>query len=253
MLTKRIIPCLDVHAGRVVKGVNFVNLKDVGDPVELGQRYAEQGADELCFLDITATHEARATLKDMVRAVALGLNIPFTVGGGIRTLEDAAIILDAGADKIAVNSAAVRRPDLLNEISQHFGSQFLVLAVDAKQVEGHWQVFLSGGRESTERELFGWCQEAVGRGVGEILFTSMDHDGTKDGYALAATGKLAQTLPVPVIASGGAGSKAHFAEVFETAHADAALAASLFHFGELTVPNLKTYLADRGIPVRLQP
>lgn len=251
MLTKRIIPCLDVKDGRVVKGVNFVQLREVGDPVELGQRYAEQGADELCYLDISATQEERSPLREMVRKVALGLNIPFTVGGGIRSLADAGALLEAGADKISVNSAAVKRPELLDEIAKHFGSQFLVLAIDARQHQDRWLVQVAGGREATALDLFSWAQEAVERGIGEVLFTSMDHDGTKTGYAMHATQRLATQLPVPVIASGGAGKAAHFAEVFQDAHADAALAASLFHYGELTVPELKKYLATQGIPVRL--
>lgn len=251
MVTKRIIPCLDVHGGRVVKGIQFLDLRDVGDPVELGQHYAEEGADELCFLDISATHEGRETLTGMVRRVAYSLTIPFTVGGGIRSLADAGKLLDAGADKISVNSAALRRPELITEISRYFGSQFLVLAIDAKQRGGRWCVHLSGGREETSRELEEWALEGVDRGAGEILFTSMDHDGVKSGYALEPIRDLCSRLTVPVIASGGAGSAQDFVEVFEKAQADAALAASLFHFGELRIGPLKEMLAAQGIPVRL--
>lgn len=249
MLTKRIIPCLDVQDGRVVKGINFQNLREAGNPVELAQQYAAHGADELVFLDISATHEGRKTLRDVVTSVARVLNIPFTVGGGISTLEDAAALLDAGADKVSINSAAVRRPALINELAMHFGSQFVVLAIDAKKLQDSWMVHLSGGRVATELELLAWAEEGVARGAGEILFTSMDNDGVKQGYALEPTAMLA-SLSVPIIASGGAGALEHFKDVFDIAKADAALAASLFHFGQLTVPALKQYLHIQGIPVR---
>ena len=251
MLAKRIIPCLDIKDGRTVKGVNFVNLRDAGDPVELGARYSQEGADELVFLDITATHEKRKTLAALARDIAEHLSIPFTIGGGIKSVDDVGVLLDAGADKVSINSAAVRRPELIGELADAFGSQFVVLAVDAKYVDGEWLVHLNGGRIATEIELFSWVKEAEDRGAGEILFTSMDHDGTKAGFALEATAKMSDLLDIPVIASGGAGTKAHFAEVFTSGRADAGLAASIFHFGEIPIPELKSYLAGQDIPVRL--
>ncbi|RME98232.1 MAG: imidazole glycerol phosphate synthase subunit HisF [Bacteroidetes bacterium] len=250
MLAKRIIPCLDIKDGRTVKGVNFVGLRDAGDPIELGARYSREGADELVFLDITATHEQRKTLAALARDIAQHLSIPFTIGGGIRSVEDVGILLDAGADKVSINSAAVRRPDLIDELAKAFGSQFVVLAVDAKQIDGEWFVHLNGGRIPTKYKLFDWAGEAEDRGAGEILFTSMNHDGTKAGFACEATAQLSQQLGIPIIASGGAGTEAHFAEVFTTGRADAGLAASIFHFGEIPIPKLKAYLRAEGIPVR---
>jgi cyclase len=250
MLAKRIIPCLDIKDGRTVKGVNFVGLRDAGDPIELGARYSREGADELVFLDITATHEKRKTLAALARDIAAHLSIPFTIGGGIRSVADVGALLDAGADKVSINSAAVRRPELIDELAKAFGSQFVVLAVDAKKVDGEWYIHLNGGRIPTEHRLFEWAKEAEARGAGEILFTSMNHDGTKAGFACAATAQLSEQLSIPLIASGGAGTKAHFAEVFTTGKADAGLAASIFHFGEIPVPELKAYLRQEGIPVR---
>lgn len=251
MLAKRIIPCLDIKDGRTVKGVNFVQLRDAGDPVELGARYSEEGADELVFLDITATHEKRKTLAALARKIARHLKIPFTIGGGIGSVDDVGILLDAGADKVSINSAAVRRPELISELARDFGSQFVVLAVDAKQVGDEWYVHLNGGRIATERKLFDWVKEAENRGAGEILFTSMDHDGTKAGFANEATARIAELVKIPVIASGGAGSMEHFAEVFTSGQADAGLAASIFHFGEIPIPQLKSYLQGKSIPVRI--
>jgi len=250
MLAKRIIPCLDIKDGRTVKGINFVNLRDAGDPVELGARYSQEGADELVFLDITATHEKRKTLAALARDIAQHLSIPFTIGGGIRSVDDVGVLLDAGADKVSINSAAVRRPALISELAASFGSQFVVLAVDAKLVDGEWWVHLNGGRIATEVRLFDWVKEAESRGAGEVLFTSMDHDGTKAGFALEATAKMSELLSIPIIASGGAGNMEHFAEVFTSGQADAGLAASIFHFGEVPIPQLKEYLAKRAIPVR---
>ncbi len=251
MLTYRIIPCLDVKDGRTVKGVNFVDLKDAGDPVELGAQYAAQGADELVYLDITATHEKRKTLVALVEKVAAKLNIPFTVGGGIASVEDVAALLQAGADKISVNSSAVRRPGLIDELARHFGSQCVVLAVDARRdAGGRWIVYTHGGRKATDKELFSWVREAVDRGAGEVLFTSMDHDGTRRGYALEALRTLADSVSVPVIASGGAGKPEHFYDAWATGKASAALAAGLFHYGHLTIPGIKDYLVQRGVPVR---
>jgi len=250
-LTKRIIPCLDVKNGRTVKGVNFVKLRDAGDPVELGMRYAEAGADELVFLDITATIEARDTLVDLVRRVARNINIPFTVGGGITNEEDVSRLLESGADKVTINSAAVRDPGLINRLAGRFGSQCVVVAIDAKQVDDAHFVFTRGGRTKTDRQLLPWAKEVVERGAGEILLTSMDHDGTKDGFAIKITSLLAQTLPIPVIASGGAGSMQDFLDVFKQGHADAALAASVFHFGEIPIQGLKAFLNENNIPVRL--
>lgn len=250
MLAKRIIPCLDVKDGRTVKGTNFLNLREAGDPVELAREYSRQGADELVFLDITASHEQRTTLTEMVTRVAETVNIPFTVGGGIRELADVDRLLSAGADKVSINSAALRRPELVNEIAGHFGSQVCVVAIDARQEEGDWWCYLNGGRLRTERRLFEWAEEVASRGAGEILFTSMDHDGVKEGFANEALCRLAETLPIPVIASGGAGNMEHFADAFLLGNADAALAASVFHFGEISIPALKTYLQQRHIPVR---
>ncbi len=250
MLAKRIIPCLDIKDGRTVKGVNFVNLRDAGDPVELGAKYSLAGADELVFLDITATHERRKTLADLARDIARHLNIPFTIGGGIKSLADVDVLLDAGADKVSINSAAVRRPELIDELAYAFGNQFVVVAVDAKFVNNDWYVHLNGGRIQTAHKLFDWVGEAQERGAGEILFTSMDHDGTKQGFANGALARMSAQLSIPIIASGGAGNKEHFAEVFTTGKADAGLAASIFHFGEVEIADLKTYLAGQGIPVR---
>jgi len=250
MFTKRIIPCLDIKDGRTVKGVNFVNLRDAGDPVELGARYSEEGADELVFLDITATHERRRTLAELARDIARHLNIPFTIGGGVRSVQDAEDLLEAGADKVAINSAAVRRPELIDEMAQAFGSQFVVLAVDAKELPEGWYIHLNGGRIPTEVELLSWVKEGQERGAGEILFTSMNHDGVKQGFACEITSQVSQTLSIPVIASGGAGAKTHFVDVFKKGKADAALAASIFHFGEIPIPDLKHYLQEKGIAVR---
>ena len=250
MLTKRIIPCLDVKDGRTVKGVNFVSLRDAGDPVELAQRYAQEGADELVFLDISASEEKRKTLAQLVRHVAQAIDIPFTVGGGISSVEDVGVLLDNGADKVSINSAAVRRPELISELAQRFGTQCIVVAIDAKQIEDEWVVHLVGGKVPTERRLFEWATEAVERGAGELLFTSMDHDGTKQGFANAALKKLSETVSVPVIASGGAGEMTHFVDTFVQGNADAALAASVFHFKEIGIPELKTYLNQHQIPVR---
>jgi cyclase len=250
MLTKRIIPCLDVKDGRTVKGVNFVSLRDAGDPVELAQRYAQEGADELVFLDISASEEKRKTLAQLVRHVAQAIDIPFTVGGGISSVEDVGVLLDNGADKVSINSAAVRRPELISELAQRFGTQCIVVAIDAKQIEDKWVVHLVGGKVPTERRLFEWATEAVARGAGELLFTSMDHDGTKQGFANAALKKLSETISVPVIASGGAGEMTHFLDTFVQGNADAALAASVFHFKEIGIPELKTYLNQHQIAVR---
>jgi cyclase len=251
MLAKRIIPCLDVKDGQVVKGINFVNIREVGDPVELGAMYAEQGADELVFLDITASHEGRKTFVELVKRIALHLNIPFTVGGGIGELRDIESLLAAGADKVSINSAALRNPDLIDAMALNFGSQFVVVAIDALEQNGKWTAYVNGGRVPVDRELFEWAHEAEQRGAGEILFTSMNHDGTRDGFACEALARLSDSLSIPVIASGGAGNMQHFAEVFINGKADAGLAASIFHFREITVPQLKTYLAERNIPVRI--
>jgi len=250
VLARRIIPCLDVHAGRVVKGVNFVNLRDAGDPVEAARAYDAAGADELVFLDITATFEARAIMLDIVKRVAESVFIPFTVGGGVRSLDDARALLLAGADKVSVNSAAVRRPELISELARHFGSQAVVLAIDAKQKGDTWEVYVKGGREPTGLDAVEWAREGERLGAGEILLTSMDKDGTKEGYDLALTRAVAEAVGIPVIASGGAGRIEHFLEAFTEARADAALAASVFHFGEIPIPELKRYLADQGVPVR---
>jgi cyclase len=251
MLAKRIVPCLDIKDGQTVKGVNFLNIRDVGDPVELGALYAEQGADELVFLDITASHEKRKTLSALVKRIAENINIPFTVGGGVSELKDAEVLLAAGADKLSINSAVVRQPGLIDQIALHFGSQFCVVAIDAQYKEGKWTVFVNGGRIPTEKELYSWAKEAEDRGAGEILFTSMNHDGTKNGFACEALGELSASLSIPVIASGGAGNMEHFAEVFTRGKADAGLAASIFHFKEIAIPDLKKYLKEKDIEVRL--
>ena len=251
MLTKRIIPCLDIKNGRTVKGVNFVDLRDAGDPVELAAKYAETGADELVFLDISATEERRKTLANLVLRVAEKVNIPFTVGGGISSVEDVDILLKNGADKVSVNSSAVKNPDLINELSQKFGAQCITVAIDAKQVNGQWIVHLVGGKVPTELDLFEWAKEVEQRGAGEILFTSMNNDGTKDGFANIALKKLSEDLNIPIIASGGAGCIQHFVDTFKEGKADAALAASVFHFKEIEIPDLKKELANQGIPVRI--
>ena len=250
MLAKRIIPCLDIKDGKTVKGINFVNFRDAGDPVELGAQYSEQGADELVFLDITASHEGRKTFTDLVKRVAANINIPFTVGGGIYELQDVDRLLNAGADKVSINSAAIRNPILIEEISNNFGSQVCVVAVDANFENDTWVCYLNGGRIPTDKELFSWAKEAESRGAGEILFTSMTHDGVKEGYPNEALARLAETLKIPVIASGGAGKKEHFRDTFIEGKADAALAASVFHFGEIKIPELKQYLKQEGIIVR---
>ena len=250
MLAKRIIPCLDIKDGRTVKGVNFVNLRDAGDPVELGARYAREGADELVFLDITATHERRKTLVELVRKIAKEVNIPFTVGGGIRSIEDVSALLAAGADKVSINSAAVRNPPLINELAREFGSQCIVVAIDAKFEDDDWWVYLNGGRLRTNVKARKWASELEERGAGEILLTSMDHDGSKKGFAVELTRAISESAEIPVIASGGAGKKEHFTEIFQAGMADAALAASIFHFGEIPVPDLKSYLREQGIVIR---
>lgn len=249
-LTKRVIACLDVKDGRTVKGTNFVGLVDAGDPVELARRYAAEGADELVLLDITATHEGRGTFIDVVEQVGAVLDIPFAVGGGVTSVESARALLLAGADKVCVNSAAVKRPELIAELAATFGSQCVVLAIDGRQVDGRWLVHVNGGRVATTLEVLPWARTGVAQGAGEILLTSMDHDGTGQGFALAITGELARTLPVPVIASGGAGTMAHFAELFERTDASAALAAGIFHRGEVAIPMLKDFLHQRSLPVR---
>lgn len=250
-LAKRIIPCLDVKDGQTVKGVNFVNLRMAGDPVELGKSYSSQGADELVFLDITASYEGRKTFTTMVSRVAKELNIPFTVGGGIENIGDVERLLYAGADKVSINSAALRHPDIINDIATRFGSQVCVCAIDARKDEQGWFCYLNGGRVRTDRQLFEWAHEAQERGAGEILFTSMNNDGVKTGYANDALALLTSDLRIPVIASGGAGSKEHFRDAFKIGHADAALAASVFHFGEISIPELKDYLRKEGINVRI--
>ncbi len=251
MLAKRIIPCLDVKDGQTVKGTNFLNLRHAGDPVELGRAYSEQGADELVFLDITASHEGRKTFAQIVQRVAAEISIPFTVGGGISELSDVERLLAAGADKVSVNSAALRRPGLIDEIVRHFGSQVCVVAIDARLDEAGWTCYLNGGRVPTQRGLFEWAREANDRGAGEILFTSMNHDGVKTGFACEALARLATSLTIPVIASGGAGQMSHFRDAFTLGQADAALAASVFHFGEIGIKDLKTYLRNDDINIRL--
>ena len=251
MLTKRIIPCLDIKNGRTVKGVNFVDLRDAGDPVELAQRYAREGADELVFLDISATEEERKTLADLVKRVAEKVNIPFTVGGGISSVDDVSKLLYNGADKISINSSAVKNPDLINQLVAKFGSQCIVVAIDAKKVNGTWKVHLVGGKVPTDIDLFEWAKEVELRGAGEILFTSMDHDGTKNGFANEALASLSDILNIPIIASGGAGEMIHFADTFTKGKADAALAASVFHFKEIEISDLKKYLVEQNIPMRI--
>ena len=251
MLTKRIIPCLDIKNGRTVKGVNFVDLRDAGDPVELAKQYADYGADELVFLDISATLEGRATTLDMVLHVAEQVNIPFTVGGGISSVEDVDALLQCGADKVSINSSAVKRPELVNELADKFGSQCVVVAIDAKKIGDHWKVHLAGGSIPTEIDLFEWAKEVEARGAGEILFTSMNHDGTKNGFANEALAKLSSELNIPIIASGGAGNIQHFIDAFKEGKSDAALAASVFHFGEIPIPVLKKALKENNIEVRL--
>ena len=250
MLTKRIVPCLDIKDGRTVKGVNFLGLRDAGDPVELAELYSKQGADELVFLDITATEQKRRTLADLVYRVGERIDIPFTVGGGISSVEDVDLLLQKGADKISVNSSAFRRPELIDELAAKFGSQCVVVAIDARQTDEGWKVHLVGGKQATERDLFDWAKEVNERGAGEILFTSMDHDGTKSGFAIDALRKLNELLTIPVIASGGAGTVDHFVEVFQQGQADAALAASIFHYKEITLEEVKTKLREEGVPVR---
>jgi cyclase len=251
MLTRRIIPCLDIKNGRTVKGVNFTDLRDAGDPVELAEAYSREGADELVFLDISATEERRKTLAELVSNVAKKVTIPFTVGGGISSVKDVAPLLEAGADKVSINSSAVQKPELIDELAQAFGSQCIVLAIDARKVGNQWVVHTMGGKQPTDRKLFSWAKEGQQRGAGEILFTSMDHDGTKSGYAVDALNKLNQMLSIPVIASGGAGYMQHFAEAFLIGNADAALAASVFHFGEIRINELKTFLDKSHIAVRI--
>ena len=251
MLAKRIVPCLDVKDGETVKGINFVNFRQAGDPVELGAEYSRQGADELVYLDITASHEGRKTFTDMVKRVAAKVSIPFTVGGGINELKDVDKMLNAGADKVSINSAAIRNPKLIDEISRNFGAQVCVVAIDAKlEANGEWVCYLNGGRIPTAYTLFKWAKEAQERGAGEILFTSMSHDGMKTGYANEALAQLAESLSIPIIASGGAGEMSHFRDAFTLGKADAALAASVFHFGEMTIPDLKKYLKNEGIVIR---
>lgn len=251
MITKRIIPCLDIKDGRTVKGINFENIKDAGDPVELAIEYAKQGADELVFLDITATNEKRKTLSELVTRIAKHINIPFTVGGGISSVEDVSILLNSGADKISVNTSAVKNPQLIKELANQFGSQCVVLAIDTKFEDNNWYVYLNGGRVKTDIKTIDWAKEAVALGAGEILLTSMNNDGTKDGFAIDITKQISEAVNVPVIASGGAGNMQHFKEIFENGKADAALAASVFHYKEIAIPQLKTYLKENNIEIRL--
>lgn len=251
MLTKRIIPCLDIKDGRTVKGTNFVELREAGDPVELAMRYCEEGADELVFLDITATTEKRKTLSKLVKEIATHINIPFTVGGGINTVEDVSILLENGADKISINTSAVLNPNLINALAGRFGSQCIVVAIDVKKIDNTWRVVTHGGRNATLHLASDWAKEITDRGAGEILLTSMENDGTKNGFAIDITKEISDTVPIPVIASGGAGQVEHFKEVFEAGFADAALAASIFHFREIPIPQLKKYLSENLIPVRL--
>jgi imidazole glycerol-phosphate synthase subunit HisF len=251
VLTKRIIPCLDIKDGRTVKGINFVNLCDAGNPIELAATYAKQGADELVFLDISATHEARKTFASLVKEIAQHINIPFTVGGGISSVADVAPLLEAGADKISINSAAVQNPQLITDLSKAFGAQCIVMAIDARKVHNNWIVHTHGGKYPTPKKLFSWAKEAQERGAGEILFTSMNHDGTKNGFAVDALAKLNNLLSIPIVASGGAGNMGHFVDAFVLGKASAALAASVFHFGAIKIQELKKYLADRNISVRL--
>ncbi|MEQ8927867.1 MAG: imidazole glycerol phosphate synthase subunit HisF [Fulvivirga sp.] len=250
MLKKRIIPCLDIKNGRTVKGVNFVNIRDAGDPVELAKSYAEVGADELVFLDITATNEGRKTFVELVKQIAQNIDIPFTVGGGISTVEDVAPLLQNGADKVTVNSSAVKRPDLIKELVAAYGTQCITVAIDAKNIDGQWFVHTHGGSKPTDKLLFYWACEVEQRGAGEILFTSMDHDGTKNGFAISTLKQLSNKVKIPIIASGGAGTMHHFKEVFKETTIDAALAASIFHFGEIAIPDLKSYLKKENIAIR---
>jgi cyclase len=251
MLTKRIIPCLDIKDGRTVKGVNFVSLRDAGDPVELATKYAATGADELVFLDISATEQGRKTMADLVLQVAAAVDIPFTVGGGISSIADVEKLLKNGADKVSINSSAVRRPTLIKELSEAFGAQCVVVAIDAKKISDQWLVHLVGGKQATDLDLFDWAKQAEQLGAGEILFTSMDHDGTKSGFANEALAKMSESVNIPIIASGGAGNMEDFYNSFTYGKADAALAASIFHYGEIGIPALKTFLKDKNIPVRL--
>jgi len=251
MLAKRIIPCLDIRNGQTVKGINFIDIREVGDPVELGAKYARDGADELVYLDITASHEERKLFTDLVKRIAMHLNIPFTIGGGINELADADRLLSAGADKISINSSAVLNPNFITDLATGFGSQFVVCAVDAKlESDGKWWVYINGGRKKMDKELYSWVKEAQERGAGEILFTSMNHDGTKGGFANEALKNISEILSIPVIASGGAGQKEHFVDVFTKGNADAALAASIFHFNEIPIPELKNYLRENKINIR---
>lgn len=250
MLKKRIIPCLDIKDGRTVKGINFIDIRDAGAPVELAKAYVEQGADELVFLDITATVEGRKTFAELVGHIAEEINIPFTVGGGISSVADVELLLSAGADKVSINSSAVKRPELISELAKQFGNQCVVVAIDAGKVDGKWRVFTHGGRTATEIDVFEWAKEAEQRGAGELLVTSMQHDGTKTGFAIELLKELNDITTIPIIASGGAGNAQHFAEVFERTGVDAALAASIFHFGEVPIPQLKNELRTKGIPVR---
>ncbi len=250
MHTKRIIPCLDIKNGRTVKGINFVGLRDAGDPVDLAEIYAKNGADELVFLDISATEERRKTLAQLVLKIAERINIPFTVGGGISSIEDVALLLNSGADKVSINSAAVKNPQLITQIAQRFGNQCVVVAIDAKEVNGQWKVHLVGGKVPTEIDLFDWAKQVEELGAGEILFTSMNNDGTKNGFANRALAQLSELVNIPVIASGGAGNLRHFADTFTLGKSDAALAASVFHFKEIEIPDLKAYLKEQNIPVR---
>ncbi len=250
MLKKRIIPCLDIKNGRTVKGVNFVDIRDAGDPIELAKRYVQEGADELVFLDITATIEKRKTLVKLVRKIALEINIPFTVGGGINTIDDVAAIIEAGADKISINSAAVKRPEFITEIANNYGSQCVVLAIDTKYINSDWFVYTHGGRNYTPQKTAEWAKKAENIGAGEILLTSMNHDGTKNGFAVELTNNIANIVNIPVIASGGAGTEKHFVDIFKNSKASAALAASIFHFGEIPIPRLKKYLFENKIAIR---
>jgi cyclase len=251
MLTKRIIPCLDIKNGRTVKGVNFLDLKDAGDPVELAKIYSDEGADELVFLDISATEERRKTLTELVRKVAATINIPFTVGGGIGAVKDVEMLLKHGADKVSINSSAVKNPQLIIDLTKEFGSQCIVVAIDARQIEAQWKVHLVGGKVPTGLDLFDWARRVEQLGAGELLFTSMDHDGTKNGFANEALARLSQLVNIPIIASGGAGTIQHFADAFLTGKADAALAASVFHFKEIQIPHLKKVLNNKGIAIRM--
>ena len=250
MLKKRIIPCLDIKEGRTVKGVNFVDIRDAGDPVELAKKYAEEGADELVFLDITATEEKRKTLSELVKKVAAEINIPFTVGGGINSLEDAEIVIKSGADKVSLNSSAVKNPQLITEIAGQYGNQCVVVAIDTKLVNNQWMVFVSGGKIPTELNAVDWAKKAEQLGAGEILLTSMNNDGTKSGFAIEITKQISETLSIPVIASGGAGTKEHFKDVFQKTKASGGLAASIFHYNEIPIPELKNYLKTQNIPIR---